>query len=109
MKEPGGLIHEDRYYLYRIVPKNEIDGGYLFLFFRTPHGEVLLKRQASGSGIPRVWDQQMFTVEIPWPPEKIRQRIAEQVIAAHEKIHRALKLQNEARVLVERAIEKCGL
>lgn len=91
--------------LYRIVPHSEEDGAYIYLFFRTPHGEVLLKRQASGNSIPRVWDPQMLNVEIPWPDADIRKSLASKVIEAHEKIEKARLLQNQARALVEQAIE----
>lgn len=94
--------------LYRIVPHNEVDGAYIYLFLRTPHGEVLIKRQASGNSIPRVWDPHMADVEIPWPSAEIRKQFATPVIEAHEKIAEALELQREAVKLVEQTIEKEG-
>jgi len=82
--------------LYRIVPNNEVDGAYIFLFLRTPHGEVLVKRQASGNSIPRVWDPHMANFEMPWPSSEIREQFSAPVIKAHDQITEALILQRAA-------------
>ncbi|HFD87985.1 MAG TPA: restriction endonuclease subunit S [Gammaproteobacteria bacterium] len=94
--------------LYRVVPKNEVDGAYIYLFLRTPHGEVLVKRQASGNSIPRVWDPHMANFEIPWPSPEIRGQFAAPVIEAHNQIAEALVLQRQAIALVERTIKEGG-
>jgi type I restriction enzyme S subunit len=94
--------------LYRIVPKSEVDGAFIFLFLRSPHGQVLVKRQASGNSIPRVWDPHMEQFELPWPDEPIRERLARPVLDAHEMLAEALKLQRQAIQLVEKAIEEGG-
>ena len=94
--------------LYRIVPKTEVDGAYIYLFLRTPHGQVLIKRQASGNSIPRVWDPHMAEFELPWPDESIREQLATPVIEAQDQIAEALVLERQAVQLVERAIEKGG-
>lgn len=91
--------------LYRIVPKTEADGAFIYLFLRTPYGQVLIKRQASGNSIPRVWDPHMAEFEMPWPDESIREHLAAPVIEAHDQIAEALNLEQEAILLVERAIE----
>ena len=94
--------------LYRIVPNSEEDGAYIYLFLRTPHGQSLIKRQASGNSIPRVWDPHMEQFELPWPNEAIRRQLARPVIVAHSKIDEALTLQKQAITLVERTIEEGG-
>lgn len=94
--------------LYRIVPNDKVDGAYIYLFLRTPHGEVLVKRQASGNSIPRVWDPHMANFEIPWPSRDIREQFAAPVIDAHNQIKEALVTQRQAIALVERAIEEGG-
>ncbi|MDA3788906.1 MAG: restriction endonuclease subunit S [Desulfobacula sp.] len=94
--------------LYRIVPKNEIDGAYIYLFLRTPHGKILIKRQASGNSIPRVWDPHMMNFKIPWPSLEIRERFAAPVRKAHDQISEALTLQRQAIELVEEAIKAGG-
>lgn len=94
--------------LYRIVPKSLDDGAYIYLFLRTPHGQALLKRQAAGNSIPRVWDPHMEEFEIPWPNQSTRKRLASPVIEAHEKIAKALALETQGIALVERTIENGG-
>lgn len=94
--------------MYRVVPNEAEDGAYLFAFFRTEVGQVLIKRQSAGNSIPRVWDPQMTQVQVPWPEKADRHRYGAQMISAHEKMFQAL--QNDARAvqLLESAIEECG-
>lgn len=92
--------------LYRIVPESETDGAFIFLFLRTQHGQVLVKRQASGNSIPRVWDPHMEEFQLPWPDESIRARLARPVIEAHDQMAEALNLERQAIQLVEKTIEE---
>jgi type I restriction enzyme S subunit len=91
--------------MYRIVPFEPEDGAYLFTFFRTPLGEVLLKRQSAGNSIPRVWDPQMNQVIVPWPKKKERDEFGTMIITAHAKRAEALEKEQRAVRLVEQAIE----
>lgn len=100
----NGLFAADD--LYRLVPHTANDGGFLFAFFRTAVGQVLLKRQACGNSIPRVWDPHMRDITIPWPAQVVRDRIGARVIAAHAKFERARVAENEAVSLVEQAIKQ---
>jgi type I restriction enzyme S subunit len=87
--------------MYRIVPHNEIDGAYIYAWLRTPHGEALIKRQACGYSIPRVWDPHVSKVLIPWPAQRIREAIAEPIIRAHDELEEARKLEESAISQVE--------
>jgi len=91
--------------LYRLVPHTKTEGGFLYAFFRTAVGQVLLKRQACGNSIPRVWDPHMRDIRIPWPEKTSRDEIGKRVVAAHEKIERARVAEADAIVLVEKTIE----
>lgn len=92
--------------LYRLEPKSVEDGAFLYAFLGTPHGQIAVKRQASGNSIPRVWDPHMRKVEIPWPPEGFRNAVAKSVIEQHQMREQARIHENEAVSLVERAIEE---
>jgi type I restriction enzyme, S subunit len=91
--------------MYRIVPHDVKDGAYLYAFFRTSYGQILLKRQASGESIPRIWDPQMSKIVVPWLDESIRRKIGQQIIDAHEKYREALQLEEAAMRIIENAIE----
>ena len=91
--------------MYRLVPRSEVDGAYLFAFLRTPHGQVLLKRQACGKSIPRVWDPHMRKVRVPWPRERVREQIAEVILTAHREIEEARQAEQQAVRVVEKAIK----
>lgn len=94
--------------MYRVVPFTDEDGAYLFAFFKTPHGRVLLKRQACGNSIPRVWDPHMARVIVPWPSERERNRLAETIIRAHDKIEQARVNEVQAVELVESTVQAMG-
>jgi len=59
---------------------------------------VLLKRQACGNSIPRVWDPHMRNVRLPWPTDAIREDVAGGILRAHED-------NEEARLKEKRAIQ----
>jgi type I restriction enzyme S subunit len=92
--------------LYRLVPRTIEDGGYIFAFLRTAVGQILIKRQASGNSIPRVWDPHMRDISIPWPGREIRHEIGRRIITAHEKIERARISEANSIALVESTIEE---
>ena len=94
--------------LYRLVPHDEVDGAYIYAFLRTPHGEALLKRQACGNSIPRVWDPAILEMQIPWPGRGLRERISSEVLQAHEAMESARHNENEAIALVEQTIEEAS-
>jgi type I restriction enzyme S subunit len=92
--------------MYRVVPNDPIDGAYLYTFFRTDVGQVLIKRQSAGNSIPRVWDPQMTQLSVPWPDREDRHRFGKRIIAAHEKLFQALQNEQHAIQILEEAIEK---
>ena len=92
--------------VFRIIPHDEVDGAFLYLFFRTAVGQVLIKRQACGNSIPRVWEPHMSKVQVIWPDRRDREQFAEPVIAAHEMIEEARQQEIKAIELVERGIER---
>lgn len=94
--------------LYRLVPQTPEDGGYLFAYLRTPIGQLLLKRQACGNSIPRVWDPHIRDMTLPWPDASLRTQVGKAVIDAHADLERARVAENEAIGLVERAIEEAN-
>lgn len=91
--------------LYRLAPNSVSDGGFLFAFFRTNVGQILLKRQACGNSIPRIWDPQIRDIRLPWPDETLRIYIGAKIIDAHKKIEMARVAEVNAIALVENAIE----
>ena len=94
--------------VYRIVPHNEYDGAYLYAFFRTQHGQALLKRQASGNSIPRVWDPHMRRINVVWPDEDLRHEIAKEVIDIHKTIEKARILESQAIRMTNEVITELG-
>jgi type I restriction enzyme S subunit len=90
--------------VFRIVPHNEVDGAFLHLFFSTQAGQVLIKRQASGNSIPRLWEPHVSRLRVLWPSPEVRAKYAVSVIEAHESIERARQAETKAVCLVEQRI-----
>lgn len=91
--------------VFRIVPRNEIDGAFLYLFFRTSVGQALIKRQASGNSIPRVWEPHISRLRVLWPDPAVREKFALPVIEAHEAIEQARLEELKAIAMVEARIK----
>ena len=91
--------------MIRVDSPSESDAGYIFALLSTVHGTRLLKREASGSSIPHLEENRIKEFVIPWPDSSIRIEIGEKILKATHLRNNALAAENEARALVERAIE----
>lgn len=91
--------------VFRIIPYDEVDGAFLYLFLRTSVGEALIKRQACGNSIPRVWEPHMSKLRVLWPCPEVRARFAKPVIEAHEAIEVARQAEMKAIAMLERKIQ----
>lgn len=92
--------------VFRIVPHNDTDGAFLYLFFRTQAGQALIKRQASGNSIPRVWEPHVARLRVLWPKPEVREKFAAPVIEANEAIEVARQAEAKAIRLVEQRIQE---
>lgn len=90
--------------VFRITPFNEVDGAFLYLFLRTRVGEALIKRQACGNSIPRVWEPHISRLRVLWPEKSVREAFAMPVIDAHEMIEEARQAELKAVALLERRV-----
>lgn len=94
--------------MVRIVAPTDLDTGFIFALLSTDQGIRLLKREASGSSIPHLEEGRMRRLVIPWPSESIRKAIGRKILEAIELRDDAVIAENNARTLVERAIEEGG-
>ncbi|AFW95697.1 MULTISPECIES: type I restriction-modification system subunit S [Nostocales] len=94
--------------VFRLVPHNEADAGYIYAYLRSNYGQRLLKRQAYGYSIPRVVSEHVEQVIIPWPDEKTRQSIGQPVFNAWEDLAKAIQIEAQAVKIVESSIDKGG-
>lgn len=94
--------------MVRINTPSLVDNGYLFAVLSTAYGIRLLKREASGSSIPHLDEGRIKNLSVPWPNEDIRKSIGEKVVEAMQLRDSAIDAENEARSLVEHAIEEAA-
>lgn len=91
--------------MIRIVPEDDIDGGYLFTLLASEHGVRLLSREAAGSSIPHTDEQRVKRVQVPWPSRKDREDIGAPAIRARELRDQACVWEQEARDMLEAKIQ----
>jgi len=91
--------------MIRIVPKDDIDGGYLFTLLSSEHGVRLLSREAAGSSIPHTDEQRVKRIQVPWPSREDRGEISAPAIRARELRDHACILEREARDMLEARIQ----
>lgn len=87
--------------MIRIVPEDDIDGGYLFTLLSSEHGVRLLSREAAGSSIPHTDEQRVKRIQVPWPSRKDREDIGAPAIRARELRDQACAWEQEARDMLE--------
>jgi type I restriction enzyme S subunit len=90
--------------MIRIVPEDDIDGGYLFTLLSSEHGVRLLSREAAGSSIPHTDEQRVKRIQVPWPSRADREDISAPAIRARELRDQACVWEREARDMVEARI-----
>jgi type I restriction enzyme S subunit len=83
--------------------------GYLYAYLcQTDVGYRQLIRTAAGSSIPHIYPEDIFILNIPRCDEKIERQIHNNVKNAGKKRAEAQDLEDQARALVEKAIESGG-
>lgn len=94
--------------MVRVIASSEADTGFIFALLSTDHGTRLLKREASGSSIPHLEEGRVKSLVIPWPQDSIRSDVGQKVLEAMNLRDEATVAENDARTLIERAIEEGG-
>lgn len=92
----------------RIIPHDIHDAGYISIYLATGFGLRFLLKHSSGTSIPVLQEDGARKIQIYWPEEKRRREISAIAEQAWECRARAVELEEEARSLVERAIEEGG-
>lgn len=92
----------------RLIPHDLDDAGYIFTYLATGFGQRLVMRHSAGTSIPVLQEDGASKILIYWPNKDRRLQIHEIATNAWEKRARAIELEDEARTLVERAIEEGG-
>jgi len=92
--------------MVRVTAKDADDTGYLFAVLASAYGVRLISREAAGSSIPHIEAGRVRGLSIPWPEKDVRARIGSLAMEAQGLRDEAASYDNEARNLVQRAIEK---
>ena len=93
----------------RLIPHDPEDAGYIFTYLATGFGQRLVMRHSAGTSIPVLQEDGASKILIYWPDKARRLQIHQAATIAWEKRARAVDLEDEARALVERAIEEGGM
>ncbi|MEZ9441436.1 methylation-associated defense system restriction endonuclease subunit S MAD5, partial [Vibrio atlanticus] len=91
--------------MVRIKTYDKSDSGYLFALLSTEHGVRLIARESAGSSIPHIDEKRVKNIRIPWPNKTVRAEISALVMEGVKLRDRACKAEEEAKALVENAIE----
>ena len=92
--------------MIRIVPGDDIDGGYLFALLSSEHGVRLLSRESAGSSIPHTDESRVKGITVPWLSEADRQKIATLASKAVAAQNKGNELETAAVDLLEEKIRK---
>lgn len=87
---------------------NKFDAGYVFAVLYSRPGYKLISRTPIGGSIPHIHPKDIESLCIPWPDEVTRHTIGERIVEAWDKREEAIRFEDQARALVERAIEEGG-
>lgn len=93
--EPFFLTHD----LIRIVPGDEVPGGYLFAFLASWVGQALLTRGQYGAAVPHIEPLHVKPIPVPLLDEELQREI-------HARVQEAASLRDQANEFLDRA-EDC--
>ena len=90
----GGIISDN---IIKVVPKNDNIAGYLYCYLQTDYGELLIKREVSGSVVDVIEPENISNILIPLLKDKeIQQKINDLVLEANELRYQAYLKEQEA-------------
>lgn len=90
----GGIISDN---IIKVVPKNDNIAGYLYCYLQTDYGELLIKREVSGSVVDVIEPENISNILIPLLKDKeIQQKINDLVLEANELRYQAYFKEQEA-------------
>jgi type I restriction enzyme S subunit len=94
---------------YRVIAdETMMPRGCLFAFMRSETAFRMIRSISFGSKLQYPLLSFLHELPVPYPPRDAREEIQRLVINAFESRDRAIELEDEARTLVERAIEEGG-
>lgn len=94
---------------YRVIAdESEMPRGCLFAFLRSETAFRMIRSISFGSKLQYPLLSFLHELPIPYPPRDAQEEIQRLVINAYDSRDRAIELEDEARTLVERAIEEGG-
>jgi len=100
----GAVTHD----AIRIFAPNEPTAGYLFACLSSEYGRRQLKARAFGSSIPHLDEPRIGATVLPRLDDQLMLSLGSRAAGVAAARHAAVKKECEARVLVERWIEKKG-
>lgn len=89
----------------QIKLNHELDAGFVLAFLGSKPGYATVIRNPVGGSIPHINAKDIEKLVIPWPEERTRRAIGEEIITAWELRYAAQELEEAAIKMVEDAIE----
>jgi Restriction endonuclease S subunits len=80
----------------RVTPKDNINTGFLYVYFRSDTGNTILQTNGYGSVIPHIEPHHLTNMPVPSPPEIIKVKINDLII-------RSFELRDESNELIDTA------
>lgn len=91
---------------YRVLANEDlIQPGSLYAFMRSETAFRMLRSISFGSKLQYPHPKFLPNLPIPYPPQEIREKTHELMVTAYEMKDEAIKLEDEAKLIVESAIE----
>jgi hypothetical protein len=105
---PGVELAYSEHILRARADEDIMPRGCLFAFLRSETAFRMLRSISVGSKLQDHHHIFRAEIPVPYPPKEVQHQVHDLVVEAYERRHRGVALENEARTLVERAIEEAG-
>ena len=82
--------------MIRICPKNKVDLGYLYCFFNSKIGQLILTRNNYGAVIQHIDPSHLEAIQVPNPPMSMKDKMSDLILSS-------FKLRDESNELIDKA------
>ncbi len=103
---PGVKLAYSEHILRAKADEDVMPRGCLFAFLRSETAFRMLRSISVGSKLQDHHHMLRAEIPVPYPPKDVQQQVHKLVVDAYDCRHRGVALENEARSLVERAIDE---
>jgi len=92
----------------RVLPKADLNAGYLLTYLLSSYGQYQLSREIFGGVVDHITEDQIKQIRIPLPPYEVQQKIGEVMTLAYTKRDEANQIEADTVAFLEAGLKEAA-